>query len=53
MEYLNRVLGIHVFYLEEILKRERGADMIIHLGDGGDARPLHEEAQGRARMLPM
>ena len=24
------------YYLEEILKRERGADMIIHLGDGGD-----------------
>lgn len=36
------------FFLEEILKRERGADMIIHLGDGGDDMMIMSEyTQGK------
>ena len=38
----------YIFYLEEILKRERGADMIIHLGDGGDdMMTMNEYTQGK------
>lgn len=38
----------YLFYLEEILKRERGADMIIHLGDGADdLMAMSEYTQGK------
>ena len=36
------------FFLEEILKRERGADMIIHLGDGAaDLLAMAEYTMGK------
>ena len=38
----------YLFYLEQILQRERDADAIIHLGDGGDdLSVLAEYTQGK------
>ena len=38
----------YLFFVEQILKRERSADMIIHLGDGGsDLLPLTEYTTGK------
>ena len=38
----------YLFFLEQILQRERDADMIVHLGDGGDdLMPLAELTSGK------
>ena len=39
----------YLFYLEQILQRERDADVILHLGDGGDdLNAMTEYTQGKA-----